>query len=692
MVRFCGLRHIAGALVFLATQALAGALPASSAPSGGDLVLSNEYIAITVNDRTENAGRFSIKTTGGDPDRPSDDNAHLIYRLRDQKGPWTSFTTVLIDGKAWVYGGQTRDTAGAGASYGQPLQTPTLIAGKQVESKWQLGPLQVKQSISFVRSSTTGLVDTARIATEIVNTDESEHVAGLRLTLDTMLGDNDGAPFRVGDSAITTDTVLAGDAIPDFWQAFDSLADPKVTAQGTLRGGEVTTPDKVYFTNWASLIEDPWNVKIVPGRDFTREDGLDLDSAMALLWEPVRFKPGEHRTYVTYVGLGGLTIVPGQLSLAITAPSSVVAGPNVTFPVIAYVQNSGTGEARNVTVTINLPAGLRLAGGQQATRSLGNMAVGATGQVRWNVALNGGSGQMSFSVSVAAMNADSNTATRKVDIVAPAQLRVTLKEPQGKLGVSNDQWQPYPYVAEATFTNVGQASAVGVSAKWESSRGLQLAKGDAPDRSIGLLDPGESYTAKWHVIPTGEVGDLPYKVTATAGGGQASASANGLLRVPPLESAVSLQTVRLNGQSGTTLQAGETFLVQMDAHHLKQPNQFAIELVYDPTRLRVLGGVLGIDRGTLFAATDTAAAAPQWTQPKLWVDMSKPLARVAIKGERAPEPGAATVSGSIVVLRMQALAAGPADIRIDRMSIQDQFGQELQVSSSPILQQTIAGR
>ena len=129
-----------------------------------------------------------------------------------------------------------------------------------------MGPLRVSQVISFVRSSTTGLMDTARIQYELRNTDSEPHTVGMRVALDTMLGDNDGAPFRIGDEAITTDTAFSGSAIPEFWQAFDSLEDPKVTAQGTLWGGEVTRPDKVYLTNWGTLTEHPWEIDVRPGR------------------------------------------------------------------------------------------------------------------------------------------------------------------------------------------------------------------------------------------------------------------------------------------------------------------------------------------------------------------------------------------------------------------------------------------
>lgn len=100
-----------------------------------------------------------------------------------------------------------------------------------------LGPIQVWQVLSITRSSTTGLMDTAQIEYHVENTDTETHWVGLRLMLDTMLGANDGAPFRVEDRALTTDTVYYAQNMPEFWQAFDSLSSPQVMAQGTLKTG-----------------------------------------------------------------------------------------------------------------------------------------------------------------------------------------------------------------------------------------------------------------------------------------------------------------------------------------------------------------------------------------------------------------------------------------------------------------------
>jgi hypothetical protein len=645
-----------------------------------EVVLRNEYIMVTVNARDENTGRFAIKTTGGDPDRISDDNTYLIYQREDTKGPWTSFTTLLIDGLPWVYGGPTWDVAGFGAPTGLNVRQPALVENRRIESAWQMGPLRVDQTISFVRSSTTGLMDTARIQYELRNTDSEPHTVGMRVTLDTMLGDNDGAPFRIGEEAITTDTVFSGSAIPEFWQAFDSLEDPKVTAQGTLWGGEVTRPDTVYLTNWGTLTEHPWEIDIRPGRDFTRAGGFELDSAMALVWEPKVMAPGERQTYVIYYGLGGITIAPGQLQLGVTCPASVIGGDaGESFPVVAYIQNRGSGEARDLKATIRLPKGLQLLPGQQATRDLGNLQVNETTQVSWRVRAVDATGRVTLGVDVSAMNAEPNSVSRHIDVISPARLQIRLKQPQGRLSVTDNQWDPIPYVLEATVSNVGQATASGVTAEWSSSRGLQLSSGDIPTRNIGFLDPGESYDVRWHVMPIGEPGDLPYTLRATSMTQTPEVRASGLLRVPPLESTLDIGISRLGGDT-KALAVGEDFVVHVWAANLKGAHSLDVEITYDPTRLQLLGGPLGVDRGTLFVTEDNDYLG--WDPPRVWVDMSKPLARVAVSGNRADAAPQPILSGSVAALRFKTLAPGSCTLRIDKAVVKDRFGQELQVMIS----------
>ncbi|HHW08804.1 MAG TPA: hypothetical protein GXX29_02375 [Firmicutes bacterium] len=652
-------------LALACLAAFPGGAAALSALS--DVTIANEYISITVNNTDENTGRFAVSTTGGDPDRTSDDDKHLIYR-RPGQSPWTSYTTLLIDGTPWVFGGKSRD-AGTKGRYGEII-TPPVISDERIVCAWQLGPIAAEQSIRIVRSSTTGLLDTASITYTLHNRDQVPHEVGLRVALDTMLGENDGAPFRVGDDAVTVDTVLSGADIPDFWQAFDSLLDPKVTAQGTLRGGEVTTPDRVYFTNWGALAEGEWEFSFSPGRDFTRLGEFDLDSATALLWDPVVLPPGAKRTYVVYYGLGGISISPGQLQLGLAAPTQLVDRPGARFQVVAYIQNRGDGEARDVIADIRLPAGLDLVPGQTAMRSLGTVPVGQTVQVKWDVVLaRSGRRDYTYSVGVRAMNAEPNELSRSISVISPARLTVKIAEPEARLLPDGTSWQPLPFAVTATITNEGEAEAYNVLAHWSSERGLRLAAGDITDRLAGTLAPGESSTFRWHLMPTGELpGNLPYSIKATSYGGD-SAAAHGLLFVPALDPVIYMETVRAAGKSGP-LTVGEHFQVVVKAANLRSAGKVNLEITYNPLVLEVLGGTLGVERGTLF---ESAAG---WSEPELLADKAQPPARLILAGERTCAVSDTLINGTVAVIYFRAVAPGISPVTFDKFRVLDCDGQE----------------
>ena len=90
---------------------------------------------------------------------------------------------------------------------------------------------------------------------------------------------------------------------------------------------------------------------------------------------------------------------------------------------IAYIQNTGEGEARDVVARLELPQGFVAADGERLVRNLGNLPSGRTTQVTWRVALDRAvGGELSYTVRVEAINAESNAVSRSVRIVSPACL------------------------------------------------------------------------------------------------------------------------------------------------------------------------------------------------------------------------------------------------------------------------------
>lgn len=146
--------------------------------------MSNDYIAVNV----ASNGRFTIGTTEGNPNNSNDNNKVMIY---GHPGGNTSYTTVKVDGKTYIYSVSKTDFDDENACN---------------TSKNVIGGLDVEQKLSIIENSATGRDDVVEIKYIITNNTNQNKSAGLRIMLDTMLGNNDAAPFRVPQyGSITTE-------------------------------------------------------------------------------------------------------------------------------------------------------------------------------------------------------------------------------------------------------------------------------------------------------------------------------------------------------------------------------------------------------------------------------------------------------------------------------------------------------
>lgn len=405
-----------------AAPAVVVAAPAAQAAPG----IANEFVRVVVNPGPKEAGRFSIDTTGGDPSRPASAHQHLIF---GGNAPWTSYTTVSIDGTNWAFGGPTARRAGKDARFGE-LAGPPQITDSTVTLTDRLGDIEATQELAFVRGPSTRMFDTVRITYRLVNKGAEPHRVGLRVMLDTMLGTNDGAPVRAGADALTTATALSGKAVPDYWQAFDSIANPTVISQGSLRGPGLTPPDEILFADWGTLADDPWEPALTPGQGFIRKGETDPDTAAALLWKPEPLAPGAGRVLSTAYGIGGVSLQPGKLALGLTAPSdsTFLYERTQPFTVAGYLENAGGFDARDVTLTLTVPEGLEIVAGRQKL-SYPEVAKGQTVQGSWTLRPNGkAGGKLPLVLEVSSANIEPNLISRTIDVDVPSPRLRTLPE------------------------------------------------------------------------------------------------------------------------------------------------------------------------------------------------------------------------------------------------------------------------
>jgi hypothetical protein len=521
----------------------------AGAPAGQGPSVSSEFIRIRVNPGPQEAGRFAIDTTGGDPSRTADDNKVLIYGSGQ---PWTSYTTVLVDDQPFAFGGPTARRAGKELGVGA-VTAPREADSKTITCATRLGDIEVKQELGLARSTTTRVEDAARIAYVVTNRGDSAHAVGLRLVLDTMLGSNDGAPLRAGDQAITGAVELAGQRLPDYWQAFDSLSHPEVISQGTLRAPGLTPPDRMRMADWGTLADSPWDFPLTSGAGFTRRGEEAQDTAVALYWEPVTLKPGESRAVSTLYGVGGVSLSPAQLSLGLTAPAEVDyqyedARP---FSVVAYIENSGGFDSRATTCALELPKGLKLVEGE-AEVPFGLLKPGETRQASWRVTPTGeGEGSLKLAAAVTSENLEPNRVEREIVVNSPPQLMLKVTAPGNLAVTSQNRYSPNPFPVEVSVTNAGAQTARSVVVTLSLADGLRLLAEEAATQTSDRLDRGKQQSFKWQVRATGSpAGELALTVRASAAGAKPATAKHVVLapeltpeiRVHPAEQAVPLLT------------------------------------------------------------------------------------------------------------------------------------------------------
>lgn len=410
-------------------------LPLAAEPDAA--AIENEFIRIVANQGPDEAGRFSIRTTGGDPSKPQSKNQHLIF---GGNAPWTSYTSLRIDGENYAFGGPTKRRAGKNAKYGKQIAGPAVADGK-LTCTYQFGDVVVTQELGFVRGTSTRMLDTCGITYKITNNGATAHQVGLRVMLDTMCGTNDGAPMRTGNQAITTATTLAGKEVTDYWQAFDSLVKPTVVSQGTLRGGNITAPDKVVFADWGTFADEPWDPALTAGQSFIRKGETEPDTATALYWNPSALEAGQSTSYLTYYGIGDVPIIGGKLTLGLTAPAETTFAHERTesFTITGYLQNAGGFEGHDISLSLQLPEGLSLVEGSKLKEGFDALKQDDTVQRSWVVRPNGKlGGKCNLTLSVTSANLEGNTLTKAIQVNVPTPKLIFTPDNQIVPAVTNN--------------------------------------------------------------------------------------------------------------------------------------------------------------------------------------------------------------------------------------------------------------
>ena len=330
--------------------------------------MKNGYLRIACDNST---GAIRLWTTGGDPDNPNDNNKKLLYERNIPKfGKYsTSMTALSLDGREFFY---------------SSANWQTNLATKSIDSTMTKNNVSIAQSYKFVKSTSTDREDLVEISYTVKNNSSVSKKFGIRIMIDTMLGNNDEAPFRIpGTGAVTKEKQYNGDDIPAYYQAFDDLANPTVVSYGCFDKTSQNKPDYVQFAYWEKQNNDNLENRV-------DENSPIGDSSVNSIWKVKTLAAGEKKVYKMYYGLGSLQTSTGTLDFSGTSEKVATVKYDFTgynpSSVMAFIKNPSDTDLKNVKVTLNLCDGLNLKNsGDSVTIDVGTLKSGEEKQLSWDV-------------------------------------------------------------------------------------------------------------------------------------------------------------------------------------------------------------------------------------------------------------------------------------------------------------------
>jgi hypothetical protein len=405
-------------------------------------------------------GRFGLLSLTGNPFDSSDDGKRLTFSP-DGK---TNNTRVMVDGQTPVFG----DSAG------QTLESWHAPSDDSMAMTWSFRDVVVRQTLRFVPGEVSNRIDTIRVNYELKNLGPTTRQVGLRVMLDTLIGDNDGVPFIVpGREGIVTSTLeMRGNEVPDFVRSLErpDLASPGVIVDINLvpAEGEVR-PSELVLSHWPGENAE-WN--------YNRTTPFGSDTAAGIYYAAVPLEPGRARSIGFSYGLGTISSTATRNArLSLTAGGPIRASSS--FWLVALVNQPRSGQI----VRLVLPQGLTA----RRPKSLAQPVQGSGSytQLSWLVEVDP---EVLGDVQVQAVLEPGNVTEKQSLNVQPPDAQLSLV-PRGPFRTGRPFW------VSALIHNPRSGQSVTLTLP----DGLTLSKGHTARVAVGTLVTGGYAQVSWLV-------------------------------------------------------------------------------------------------------------------------------------------------------------------------------------------------
>jgi len=258
-----------------------------------------------------------------------------------------TFFSVQVDGKTYSNSANPSTVRlDAGNMMDPYVTSPPHKNGSSIVTCWMLPEkVEITERFTLLENGTV-------IQITIVNRNSRKVAVGARLLLDTMLGENDGAPIYVPGSGLASNETEYRESAMNFgyWKAYDRAENATVAASCVIEGEGLTYPDKMIIADWKKSMYTAWEYKVNPSRSILG------DSSVLLYYNPTILSPSEARTISTVYKNGGpvVSFANKTIGIADIVPTNVnkdyLPGEPVTLSVDVISKEAVNGTDMSISV------------------------------------------------------------------------------------------------------------------------------------------------------------------------------------------------------------------------------------------------------------------------------------------------------------------------------------------------------
>jgi hypothetical protein len=273
----------------------------------------DSYIRLLIE---ENTGRYSLHFLT-DPEK-------MEYTQLFSRNPKTSFLDVNVNDVSYRLGSSS------------VFKTRVDMESEAPVVFYESPFLTVKEIFTPVKTLSSNTANGIGITIQLKNKGEDELTVGLRMLIDTSLGEGrKKIPFITEKNNITHEKIIESSSETKYWisrgkdvSLMGSIADPlNETAK---------KPDYLHFANWKKLSDVPWKARYHEGRSFNNLPYSIGDSAVCYYWEPCVLETGGTFSYTVYLTTEDITWYYPELYIEPVRPEKIVTPEVIAEPVIVY--------------------------------------------------------------------------------------------------------------------------------------------------------------------------------------------------------------------------------------------------------------------------------------------------------------------------------------------------------------------